>query len=58
MGHDHVLTTLTSYGTVAPVRQAEIIRGLASPSTTAVDELDPEMVRRVLDHLRRNVPAT
>ena len=28
MGHEKVLTTLTSYGVVAPHRQAELIRGL------------------------------
>lgn len=59
MGHDHVLTTLTSYGTVAAQRQAEILRGLAPtarPSSNPVDpELDPDTVRRVLDHLRTSV---
>jgi integrase/recombinase XerD len=29
LGHEGVLTTLTSYGVVSPARQAEIIRGLA-----------------------------
>lgn len=28
LGHEHVLTTLTSYGTVPSARQAELIRGL------------------------------
>ena len=28
LGHDRVMTTLTSYGTVAPHRQADLIRGL------------------------------
>jgi hypothetical protein len=29
LGHERVMTTLTSYGTVAPHRQAELIRGLS-----------------------------
>lgn len=28
LGHDHVMTTLTSYGTVAPHRQGELIKAL------------------------------
>lgn len=31
LGHEHVLTTFTSYGAVAHHRQAELIRGLARP---------------------------
>jgi integrase len=31
LGHEKVLTTLTSYGEVACQRQGEIIRGLAAP---------------------------
>ncbi len=31
LGHEKVLTTLTSYGRVAPTRQAEIIRSLGRP---------------------------
>ena len=29
LGHDHVLTTFTSYGDVSSYRQAEIIRAMA-----------------------------
>ena len=29
LGHEHVLTTFTSYGDVGSQRQAEIIRGMA-----------------------------
>jgi integrase/recombinase XerD len=32
LGHEQVLTTFASYGSVASTRQADIIRGLASPS--------------------------
>ncbi|MEI6441506.1 MAG: site-specific integrase, partial [Alphaproteobacteria bacterium] len=39
LGHEHVLTTFTSYGAVASNRQAELIRGLhgESGATSAVD---------------------
>ena len=40
LGHEQVLTTFSSYGQVAPARQAEIIRRLAisnSPSAEATD---------------------
>lgn len=33
LGHERVMTTLTSYGTVAPHRQAELIRGMAAPKS-------------------------
>lgn len=34
LGHEHVLTTLTSYGEVEVDRQGELIRGLSSTSAT------------------------
>lgn len=37
LGHEGVLTTLTSYGAVEPARQAEIIRGLWQEKTPAHD---------------------
>ncbi len=41
LGHESVLTTLYSYGTVAPARQAEIIKTLgrpdAAPNPTDLD---------------------
>jgi len=33
LGHEHVLTTFCSYGSIPPNRQAEIMRGLADPLT-------------------------
>jgi integrase len=51
VGHDRVMTTLTSYGTVAPHRQAELIRGLGV-AKGAVGKLaggvDPALVAQVL----------
>jgi integrase len=35
LGHDHVLTTFTSYGDVSSPRQAEIIRALAERATSS-----------------------
>jgi integrase len=58
LGHDQVLTTFTSYGSVTPHRQAEIFDGLRKSDRTSTcnkGEPDPETVRRVLEHLRKNV---
>ena len=46
LGHAQVMTTLTSYGTVAPHRQAELIRGMgtAKPAET----LDPATMAKVM----------
>jgi integrase len=37
LGHDKVLTTFTSYGTVPPHRQAELIRNLGASADTTAD---------------------
>lgn len=37
LGHEKVMTTFTSYGKVAPTRQAEIIRGLIAGSGSDAD---------------------
>ena len=37
LGHEGVLTTLTSYGAVEPARQAEIIRTMWQEKTTGSD---------------------
>lgn len=43
VGHERVLTTFTSYGAVAPRRQAELIRGLSAQNrTTAPLSADQE----------------
>ena len=46
LGHDQVATTLTSYGEVARVRQAEIMRSLADPD---VHDNRAEEARRLLE---------
>jgi integrase len=55
LGHDRVMTTLTSYGTVAPHRQAELIRGIR-PAGDAEGKLgtqiDPAVVAEVIAALQ------
>lgn len=55
LGHAGMLTTLTSYGTVAPHRQAELIRSLGDtkPATPDNDEL-----ARALATIQRLVPSS
>jgi integrase len=54
LGHEGVLTTLTSYGKVAPTRQAEIIRNLA-PSNALNAEVE-ELLQRTLQAAKRITP--
>lgn len=51
LGHERVMTTLTSYGAVAPHRQAELIRGMATPAP--VDALDPAYIAKVMAAMRQ-----
>lgn len=46
LGHERVMTTLTSYGNIAPHRQAELIRGMGE--TKPVAAVDPALVARVM----------
>lgn len=46
LGHERVMTTLTSYGNVAPHRQAELIRGLGESKPVAA--VDPEIIAQVM----------
>ena len=46
LGHERVMTTLTSYGAVAPHRQAELIRGMGAATTAGA--LDPMYVAKVM----------
>jgi integrase len=52
LGHEQVLTTFTSYGRVAPHRQAELIRGIGK-STNREEEVDPALVMRVISAMRQ-----
>ncbi|MCP3055856.1 tyrosine-type recombinase/integrase [Aurantimonas marianensis] len=54
LGHDQVMTTLVSYGTVAPHRQEELIGKMRigrQANSVETGSPDPETVRRVLEHL-------
>lgn len=50
LGHDSVLTTLTSYGEVGRQRQAEILQGMANPQQavqTGADEIAEAVFRKL-----------
>jgi hypothetical protein len=51
LGHEHVLTTFTSYGKVAPAKQAELIRGLGQAQVTPV--INPALVAQLLVALQQ-----
>ena len=55
LGHSHVLTTFTSYGTVASSRQAEILEALRTSTDTVGGEPDQATIERVVDHLVKKV---
>ena len=48
LGHERVMTTLTSYGTVASHRQAELIRGLATRAAEKTATADPALIAQVM----------
>jgi integrase/recombinase XerD len=52
LGHEGVLTTFYSYGSVAPRRQGEIIRGLARPKVRRADTAD-ELAAAVVRAMRK-----
>jgi integrase len=51
LGHENVLTTLTSYGEIACQRQGEIIRGLARPQQALPSGFN-ELAKAMLKELR------
>lgn len=52
MGHDDVLVTFTSYGTVPPERQAEIIKGLGTPKNIGQDQSAIAAIEAVLAQMK------
>lgn len=57
LGHERVMTTLTSYGTVAPHRQAELIRSMATGAAGKMAAaVDPALVAQVLAAMQ-NLPG-
>lgn len=54
LGHDHVLTTFTSYGAVSSDRQAEILGNLSDkPEVTDAQAPDSETISWVISHLQQ-----
>ncbi|MGM5057771.1 tyrosine-type recombinase/integrase [Rhizobium sp. 814_E9_N1_1] len=54
LGHEQVLTTFTSYGTVATNRQAEIIAGLKAETTGASESSDEmEQLVALVERMRK-----
>ena len=53
LGHESCLTTFSSYGTIPPGRQAEIIRRLATDEGLSDVSLQAEMLRKVADQMQR-----
>ena len=51
LGHENCLTTFSSYGEIPPARQAEIIRGLASPDPAPDAALSPNLLRKIADQM-------
>ncbi len=53
LGHENVMTTLTSYGEVGNQRQGKIIRDLGSPQTTITPEMT-QLAKAVVQELRQS----
>lgn len=51
LGHDRVMTTLTSYGAVSPHRQADLIRGMVAGRQG--NDVDPAYVAKVMAAMQR-----
>jgi hypothetical protein len=51
LGHESCLTTFSSYGTIPPMRQAEIIRRLGEHETSRAVVANAEMLRRLADQM-------
>ena len=53
LGHESCLTTFSSYGTIPPARQGEIIRRLDERRFTSNATTDAEMLRRLADQMEK-----
>ena len=53
LGHEHCLTTFSSYGTLPPHRQAAIIRGLAAAPCPQPPSITPDLMRQWADQMER-----
>jgi len=59
LGHDQLLTTLTSYGALPEARQAELVAGLTGEATNTMipNHLLEEIVEQVTNRVRESVPT-
>ncbi len=57
LGHESCLTTFSSYGTIPPARQGEIIRRLADRSLPPDTQSTAEMLRRLAEKIERDEPV-
>jgi len=55
LAHENVLTTFTSYGTVAQDRQSDILNALSRKATTTADGSEPDAatVQQVVAYLQK-----
>ena len=53
LGHERVLTTLTSYGTVPSARQADLIRGMGAPEAASEEERIAAIVAATMRQMRQ-----
>ena len=58
LGHEECLTTFSSYGTLPPHRQAEIIRGLANSATAQAGGVTADLLRQLADQIERTNKST
>jgi integrase len=53
LGHENCLTTFSSYGEIPPVRQAEIIRSIATRGEAFNNRVEPALLRKLADEIER-----
>ena len=53
LGHESCLTTFSSYGTIPPMKQAEIIRRLGEREPPTANVANVALLRRLLDKMER-----
>ncbi len=58
LGHEQCLTTFSSYGTLPPHRQAEIVRGLATAPTSQPTEITLDFIRQLADEMEQERKAS
>jgi integrase len=54
LGHESCLTTFSSYGTIPPARQGEIIRRLGAPDFLSTPSVAPDLLRRIADQMEKS----